>query len=97
LIPRKKVDKMNYAILFQIFFLCCARIIEAIRDAEAFDKPNEERSLLWHILKIPQYMLLAAAGAACFHTPSLAGGMLAVFFAWVVFEVTLKGARNRND
>lgn len=85
-----------------------ARIFEAWRDAEAFEKPTEGRSFLWHLFKLPQFGLLIftfftyftsmyfLVGVSTFWMAFLfALGILAVdvFIAWMVFEHYLKKFR----
>ena len=43
-----------------------ARIIEAWRDAEAFEFPTAPRSKLWHVLKYPQFGLWLSSALTYF-------------------------------
>lgn len=54
---------MITAMILTIVAIILARIIEAYRDAESFEKPKEDRSMLWHLLKYPQYLLWVFVGA----------------------------------
>lgn len=85
---------MNAALLATNIIL--ARIAEAARDAESFEKPTEARSTLWHVMKIPQYGLWFCAGAEfyslCLSTSLLIGiawTALSLAAAYFVFEFAL--------
>ena len=77
-----------------------ARVLEARRDAEAFTKPVESRSLEWHALKYPQF---AAWGVYGYYSiqefrknPSIENifiPALGIGLAWFTFENGLKEFR----
>lgn len=74
-----------------IVAIILARIIEAYRDAEAFEKPTEGRSTLWHLLKFPQYILwiFVGASATLFDSGAIKYAIyiaLGVFIAGIIFE-----------
>ena len=76
-----------------------ARIINAFRDAEQFDFPVDARSLLWHVLIIPQYALaifsLWTYGVIAknrFWTFSIL--LIDLILAWIAFEWFLGFFRN---
>lgn len=74
-----------------------ARLIEAWRDAEAFELPTLSRSLSWHLLKFWQFGLLALFGVGAYlllrRSESFKLAAIWIFLstmaAWLVFEVSL--------
>jgi hypothetical protein len=68
-----------------------ARLIEAYRNAEQFVFPELPRSVLWHLLKFPQFGLWLLAGykAKKWHYP-----VLGIIIAWPVFELSLRYFRS---
>lgn len=74
-----------------------ARLIEALRDAEAFQRPTEDRSDTWHYAKILQFFCWAWFGAVVILTESgVIWGMVALLPAYFVFERSLKFFRKRT-
>lgn len=77
-----------------------ARIVEARRDAEAFDDPTASRSIEWHADKFAQYGLWAYYGHIVLSDTTKSLPEKAVVtavslgVAWVAFEVSLRGFRN---
>ena len=69
-----------------------ARIINAFRDAEAFERPVEERSKLWHLLIYPQYAFSIFSAvvyfiAICFYF--LPEPDLSLSMGWTLFIVLI--------
>ncbi len=89
----KNMNIVEIAILVLPSF---ARIIEAIRDAEQFERPYESRSILWHFFKLPQFAIWGLYGSILGHCyyhglkidMFLIVGSLVLAFA--VFEISLK-------
>lgn len=73
-----------------IAMIVLARFIEAYRDAEAFERPVEARSFLWHLLKFPQFSFWVAAG---YFLDNFWFIGLGVLVAWPVFEMSLRTFR----
>ncbi len=70
-----------------------ARAIEAARDSEAFERPTEDRSFLWHAAKVPQFASWAVWGYLVIEQiksdpsmKSVAIGVGSLGLAWVSFE-----------
>jgi len=77
-----------------IVSIVLARIAEAYKDAEAFEKPTENRSLIWHLLKFIQYPLWSVAGYFLFGVERVYIWIpIAVGFSWIAFEYFLKKFR----
>lgn len=86
-----------------------ARIFEAWRNAEQFERPTEDRSFLWHLFKFPQFGLLIFSLFIYFTlmyffvTPiywisvllALAILIIDIFIAWAIFEHYLKKFREK--
>ncbi len=76
-----------------------ARIINAWRDAEQFEKPVESRSFLWHILIIPQYAFaIFAVPAYMLLTDSILWLCIIgvdILINYVAFELFLKYFRGQ--
>ncbi len=72
-----------------------ARIINAWRDAEQFEKPTEDRSKMWHLLIWPQYGF-AIFSLFCYGEFIESHSLVAIFlgidtgFSWLAFEWFLK-------
>ena len=88
-----------FAVLVDILL---ARTLEAYRDAEAFELPNEPRSFTWHFLKYLQYSLLFFSGyfSACIAFFESYLVAMVVVIGWlmpmkVYFDWVLKKFRNR--
>ena len=83
--------------LLQVIILSLARFIEAIRDGEAFRDPTKDRSVLWHILKFPQYGLIALFGVSSWPIDYTTGSgiLLSIGVAHVIFEIALKFYRKK--
>jgi len=82
-----------------IMWLCLARILEAFRDAEAFERPVQDRSVTWHLLKIVQFLCLFMTGGAFVFKQALTGDAYwwmigAIGIAYFVFEFSLRLFRN---
>ena len=80
-------------VLIFVILIVIARIIEAYRDAEAFEYPTDSRSQLWHIFKYPQYALWLSAGYLLSEYPfveALIWLMVSLLIAGVVFEISLR-------
>lgn len=82
-----------------ILLVSIARVLEAYRDAEAFERAIEIRSLKWHLFKFLQYGFWFIAGGIWFHNWIESGHNLAyVFFllgvvttiAFIIFEKSLE-------
>lgn len=89
---------------FLISSICLARLCQAIRDAETFERPLENRSVLWHIMAFPWYLLTMFTGTCLtvilletFNGGDLTStiGWIALAFAlqWFVFEISLDWLR----
>jgi len=85
-------------IILQIIIFSAARLIEAFRDAEAFREPVKDRSLIWHLLKFPQFSLLFVLGYISFPLTKIGtiGIILAILTGYFVFEVALKIFRTKK-
>jgi len=71
-----------------------ARIVEAYKDAEAFERPIENRSLIWHLLKFIQYPLWSVAGYFLFDMERVYIWIpVAIGFGWAAFEYFLNKFR----
>ena len=86
-------------IILQVTIFSAARFIEAVRDGELFRDPKSGRSLLWHLLKFPQFGLLFALGyiTVPFTKSSITGLILSIIFGYIVFEVALKHFRKKDN
>ena len=76
-----------------------ARIINAARDSEQFEKPVEDRSFMWHALIIPQYAfaIFAVPVYMLFLDSTLwllIVGLIDILISWGAFELFLKWFRN---
>ena len=76
-----------------------ARIINAKRDSEQFEKPVEDRSVLWHALIFPQYAftIFAVPFYMLFIDNTVwlfAAGLIDILISWAAFEFFLKMFRN---
>ena len=67
-----------------------ARIIEAFRDAQDFNRGSRDMTLEWHLLKIAQYGCWILAGVLYTEHIQL---MIALAIAWGAFELSLRGFR----
>lgn len=93
---------MKYAILLIIFFLI-ARVIVAFREAEQFDDPIADRSVLWHLLKIPHELSLVICGATTLAMVWMCGFLVtalswaaALVLGYFVFEYFLTFFRRKE-
>jgi len=75
-----------------------ARITNAWRDAEQFQKPVESRSFMWHLLIFPQYAfaIFAVPVYMLFIDSTLwlfIAGLVDILISWAAFEYFLKKFR----
>ena len=77
-----------------------ARIVNAARDAMQFEKPVEDRSVLWHLLIFPQYAfaIFAVPFYMLFIDSTVwlfTAGLVDILISWIAFEFFLKWFRKR--
>ena len=75
-----------------------ARILNAFRDAEQFEKPTEDRSKLWHQLIYPQYAFsIFAVPFYMIFTDNVShiigAGLVDILISWGAFEYFLSKFR----
>ena len=73
-----------------IYLIVTARIIEAFRDAQDFNRAAQDMTLEWHLLKFTQYGCWLLAGIVFTSHIQL---LIALAIAWGAFELSLRGFR----